>query len=55
MKKVLRITQSPMNPLRWVLELSCGHDVWITRTSRPSRKTHKCDVCQPKKEVRDGA
>jgi hypothetical protein len=40
--RVIRISQSPMNPLRWLIELGCGHDVWITATKRPTRKTMKC-------------
>lgn len=35
-QKVQRVVQSPMNPLRWCFELACGHNVWVTRKSRPS-------------------
>ena len=34
-KRVSRIVQSPMNPLRWCYELECGHDVWVTMKRRP--------------------
>jgi hypothetical protein len=47
MKRVRRITQSPLNKLRWCLELECGHDVWITKGYRPlmhSANCIKCDV-----------
>ncbi len=40
--QVLRVTQSPMNPKQWCLDLNCGHEVWVTAKSRPSRKTMKC-------------
>ena len=43
--EVLRATQSPMNAQRWVLDLSCGHEVWITARSRPKRKTIRCEKC----------
>ncbi len=42
MAQVLRIVQSPMNPARWCLELDCGHETWITATTCPTRKTHRC-------------
>lgn len=45
-REVLRVTQSPMNKLQWCLTLDCGHDVWITRRSRPSLKTAACDRCK---------
>ena len=35
-RKVLRITQSPMNRLRWLITLECGHEKWITRRKRPT-------------------
>ncbi len=44
-KKVIKVTQSPMNPLRWLLDLECGHDVWVTSKKRPTRKTVSCDKC----------
>lgn len=44
-KDVLRVTQSPMNAKRWALELSCGHDAWVTRGSRPQLQRMYCDKC----------
>ncbi len=35
-QRLVRIDQSPMNALIWVLQLACGHDVYVTQTSRPS-------------------
>ena len=44
-RSVRRVIQSPMNPLRWCLELDCGHDVYVTSKSRPKRKQVPCDKC----------
>lgn len=43
--KVLRIDQSPMNPLQWCCLLACGHDQWVTAKRKPERKHMKCDRC----------
>lgn len=43
--RVERVTQSPMNPLRWSLDLACGHEAWITSKSRPKRKHQVCERC----------
>lgn len=40
--QVLRVTQSPMNPKQWCVDLNCGHEVWVTCGRRPTRKTMKC-------------
>jgi hypothetical protein len=45
--EVKRVDQSPVNPRRWCLELSCGHEVWITASRRPIRTTHPC-MCEGK-------
>jgi len=45
-RDVVKITQSPMNALRWVLDLSCHHEAWVTRTRRPTMKTYQCDECE---------
>lgn len=42
---VLRVDRSPMNPSRWALTLSCGHEVWVTSAQRPKRKTSPCATC----------
>lgn len=42
---VQRVTQSPVNPTRWVLDLLCGHEVWVTSKSRPTRETVRCPKC----------
>ena len=44
-KKVLKVTQSPMNPKRWCLDLECGHEQWVTSNKKPTRKTISCDRC----------
>jgi hypothetical protein len=43
--KVESVTQSPMNGRRWLLQLDCGHELWLTATSRPQRKTAICLKC----------
>lgn len=42
---VKRITQSVLNPVRWCLDLECGHETWVTANRRPTRKTAKCERC----------
>ena len=44
-RHVVKITPSPMNALRWLLALECGHWVWVTRKQRPTRKTARCNRC----------
>ena len=46
---ILRITQSPMNPSRWALDLECGHEAWMTAKSRPTRKFYSCLECSPRR------
>ncbi len=45
MRMVTRVSQSPLNATRWSLDLSCGHEVWITSRSRPVRKFSPCSIC----------
>jgi hypothetical protein len=45
MKQVTRVTQSPLNKLRWCLDLECGHDEWVTSKRRPTTKKYKCSRC----------
>ncbi len=44
-KRVLRVTQSPMNKRRWILDLECGHELWVTSLRRPKAQTAKCERC----------
>jgi len=45
MRRVRRIDQSPLNELRWCLELECGHEVWITKGYRPLMHSANCLQC----------
>jgi len=47
MRVVMRADQSPMNFRRWNLLLDCGHDIWITRVTRPQAHVSKapCAEC----------
>ena len=45
-QNVTRGTRSPMNALRWVLDLACGHEVFVTSKSRPRRAKAKCERCE---------
>lgn len=59
-QRVRRVTQSPLNPLRWALDLECGHELWVTQKKRPalvtvetergekmvSARTMRCRVCE---------
>lgn len=45
-RKVVQATRSPLNPKRWLLSLACGHEAWVTRSSRPRRGAmHDCERC----------
>ena len=54
-KRIIDITRSPMNPKRWMLTLECGHEVWITASRRPERRSMRCARCaalaEPRKET----
>ncbi len=49
MKKIMKVVQradrSPLNPRRWCLILTCGHEVWITSARRPNRVAVPCPKC----------
>lgn len=55
MRKVMRVVhradRSPLNPRRWCLTLSCGHEIWITSTRRPTRVEAACSRCQEQQEA----
>ena len=42
---VRRVDQSPLNPKRWCITLSCGHEVWITAARKPTRMKAACERC----------
>jgi hypothetical protein len=46
-KAVASVSQSPMNALRWLITLECGHELWVTRKRRPSSSPRLmvCAVC----------
>ena len=43
----VRVTQSPMNPKRWCLDLACHHESWVTAGRIPKKvgKRVKCQIC----------
>lgn len=43
--RIETVKQSPLNALRWCLQLDCGHDQWVTAKSRPTRRTIRCSRC----------
>lgn len=55
---VQRVDRSPMNPYRWCLELSCGHEVWVTAKRKPTRMKAVCPECKepraPQPEGKEG-
>lgn len=53
-RKVVRITQSPMNATRWCLELECGHDNWVTAKRRPTTQAVPCSRCGEAEETKGG-
>lgn len=44
-RRVVQVTQSPMNERQWLLTLECGHDQWHTARHRPSRREVRCLKC----------
>lgn len=42
---VQRVDQSPMNPKRWCLTLSCGHEEWVTASRKPKIMKAECTRC----------
>lgn len=42
---VATVTQSPMNANRWLVTLTCGHEVWKTATRRPKAHRLPCHEC----------
>jgi len=49
--RIERVTQSPMNPVRWLLDLDCGHSVWVTAKRRPTRQQIDCGDCARKQRA----
>lgn len=49
-RTVTGVRQSPMNAMRWSVDLSCGHDVWVTAKKRPKAKAMTCPKCAPPTE-----
>ena len=47
---VRRVDRSPINPKRWCLTLSCGHEAWITAIRRPQRMKMECARCSFQEE-----
>ena len=43
-REVSRVDRSPMNPKRWCVELSCGHELWVT--GKPRKKVFPCEQCE---------
>lgn len=52
--RVVSVKQSPLNPLRWCLQLDCGHDVWITSKKKPLRVANPCERCKDERKDRHG-
>jgi hypothetical protein len=50
---VLSVKPSPLNHLQWNVSLDCGHDVWITRRSRPSLKKLRCEKCEARPPAKE--
>lgn len=42
---VLLVTPARTSMVRWLLSLGCGHQVWVVRANRPTRKRAWCEVC----------
>lgn len=46
MRTVESVTRSPLNSVRWKLNLSCGHCAWVTQYNSPKRTTAECTFCK---------
>lgn len=48
MKKIVAAIKTPMDAMRWLIELSCGHTIYETSRRKPRGK-RTCFVaeCQP--------
>lgn len=44
-RAVTRKDQSPTNPLRWCIQLECGHELWITGERPPKYQSAMCAKC----------
>ena len=53
-RKVVRVDRSPMNPMRWSLTLECGHEVWVTQKTRPTRMYVTCEADVPEAKADGG-
>lgn len=45
-KTVFKIRQSPLNALRWSVDLECGHELWVTSARKPKAKRMQCPQCR---------
>jgi len=44
---VLRAMREPLDPLRWAIDLNCGHKIEVTQRSQPKLdKAMVCPVCR---------
>lgn len=43
---VRRVDRSPLNAMRWCMELECGHEEWVTSKRRPTARTMRCRPCE---------
>jgi hypothetical protein len=50
LRQVVRIDQSPMNARQWCVQLSCGHDEYVTRKSKPQMKFMICQKCSGRED-----
>lgn len=46
--KVNRITQSPLNRVRWHVSLDCGYQYWLNSKRRPMALRAACAQCEAK-------
>lgn len=42
-----------MNATRWVADLACGHETWVTRKSRPTANRLSCPKCDGGKKAKE--
>lgn len=50
-RRIVRVDRSPMNERIWVLQLTCGHDVYVTQKKRPSRERTFTDPRTGEREI----
>lgn len=50
--KAVHASQSAANPVRWYIELECGHVVKDSGSAKPNRRKRHCWECATTKQLK---